>query len=710
MCRLCIIWLIYPLFFPFPCRGTGKEATLSKAIFGSVIGGLVVIVALVMTLALTLSVGDARLGRSAPTLLIPLVGGGVDVPEQVAGPEYPPPLPVPPRLPAEVFPIPPGPSAALTASATGQLRFALSGLRANGQPRVVARSYDNLPWEAMRDEDMQPMQVRCTSATSAQCTLYGTAAPTYAEGTVPPEAATVDATGRAARLLSQFSFGATKAEIIAAAAQTPDEWMQSQMSLTPSLLRSHVRKRQNPRPQLLTDLGNLHGICSPGARYTPVTSGGSGANTQTLAAADLQVQQIGNTSDVAIVRASNCDPYKFTGLHEAFIVHSGQRYRHDPRLLLLRNSPGLPAGGIPGQMCPSVPSTFVNAWSCVRRASCGLASVTSVELLLDATALRRWYTGSQRYVYTVKNLRLEAPFDVTPCSGVSRWERSAGNCPAPSALDGTTTNIITTALTNTLDSTNPFVRDIELPGPAGCTAAPGVSLTVNGECFTHVHPNQYQVRDFTDWGGPGMLHPGNTDNGVPRTPNPIYKWAENGGTDLPWPASHPLTRWGDANLRHIPVVGRLGDSVDFLALTGELQSPDMSVYAGAAGAGEGIGAFESCGSPGEMGNDGSLGHRYIIPREDVEDEDHSRMLDFSYSWSMGKSMAWMNNALLAPDQLRQRAAWALQQIFTIGDNDSIQQTLTDTWASYSDIFVRNAFGNYRQIMKEVAYHPLVINH
>jgi uncharacterized protein (DUF1800 family) len=65
------------------------------------------------------------------------------------------------------------------------------------------------------------------------------------------------------------------------------------------------------------------------------------------------------------------------------------------------------------------------------------------------------------------------------------------------------------------------------------------------------------------------------------------------------------------------------------------------------------------------------------------------------------------NSLKAPDQLRQRIAWALSQVFAvspsaINDNDEVEH-----WLVYYDIFVRNAFGSYRSMLKDVAYSPMM---
>ena len=61
---------------------------------------------------------------------------------------------------------------------------------------------------------------------------------------------------------------------------------------------------------------------------------------------------------------------------------------------------------------------------------------------------------------------------------------------------------------------------------------------------------------------------------------------------------------------------------------------------------------------------------------------------------------WFTLALNAPDQLRQRVAWALSQIFVVGAGmDTFQ---SEPWHTYYDIFVRNAFGSYRDVLREVA--------
>lgn len=60
--------------------------------------------------------------------------------------------------------------------------------------------------------------------------------------------------------------------------------------------------------------------------------------------------------------------------------------------------------------------------------------------------------------------------------------------------------------------------------------------------------------------------------------------------------------------------------------------------------------------------------------------------------------------LTASDQLRQRAAWSLAQIF-VNSGKELYEEISETWMSYYDIFVRHAFGNVLDILKEVTFSP-----
>lgn len=69
-------------------------------------------------------------------------------------------------------------------------------------------------------------------------------------------------------------------------------------------------------------------------------------------------------------------------------------------------------------------------------------------------------------------------------------------------------------------------------------------------------------------------------------------------------------------------------------------------------------------------------------------------------------MVWTMKAMYAQDQLRQRVAWALSQIIVVGADDR-KDEWNEKWAHFYDIFVRNAFGNFRDILGAVTYSPLM---
>lgn len=79
--------------------------------------------------------------------------------------------------------------------------------------------------------------------------------------------------------------------------------------------------------------------------------------------------------------------------------------------------------------------------------------------------------------------------------------------------------------------------------------------------------------------------------------------------------------------------------------------------------------------------------------------------DLLYPWTHTKEIIWYEAAINAEDQLRQRIAWALSQFFVVGEIGSDHSQLGERWTNYYDIFVRNAFGNFRQILSEVTWSP-----
>ncbi len=68
------------------------------------------------------------------------------------------------------------------------------------------------------------------------------------------------------------------------------------------------------------------------------------------------------------------------------------------------------------------------------------------------------------------------------------------------------------------------------------------------------------------------------------------------------------------------------------------------------------------------------------------------------------NMAWFDNAVNRPDQLRQRVALALSEILVISNNSDLEG-FGEASSDYYDIFLNEAFGNYENILRKVTLHP-----
>lgn len=67
---------------------------------------------------------------------------------------------------------------------------------------------------------------------------------------------------------------------------------------------------------------------------------------------------------------------------------------------------------------------------------------------------------------------------------------------------------------------------------------------------------------------------------------------------------------------------------------------------------------------------------------------------------------WWRQAIQAEDQLRQRVAFALSQILVVSAHDGLSAEQFGL-ANYYDILLRNAFGNYRDLLEEVTRNPVM---
>ena len=71
---------------------------------------------------------------------------------------------------------------------------------------------------------------------------------------------------------------------------------------------------------------------------------------------------------------------------------------------------------------------------------------------------------------------------------------------------------------------------------------------------------------------------------------------------------------------------------------------------------------------------------------------------------------WFLGAIKGRDQLRQRVAFALSEIFVISDENSKVRTHQYGAAHYYDMLAGHAFGNYRELLGDVTLHPMMGNY
>jgi uncharacterized protein (DUF1800 family) len=67
--------------------------------------------------------------------------------------------------------------------------------------------------------------------------------------------------------------------------------------------------------------------------------------------------------------------------------------------------------------------------------------------------------------------------------------------------------------------------------------------------------------------------------------------------------------------------------------------------------------------------------------------------------------AWWSRAIAAPDQLRQRVAFALSEILVASLTGSELGNRPYSLPAYYDVLVRDAFGNYRQLLEDITLNP-----
>jgi len=466
-------------------------------------------------------------------------------------------------------------------------------------------------------------------------------------------------------------------------------------------------------------------LANPNISFPPVDPGDSDATAaNTVEYSTNQATVEASVFDIGSVvlrsRSGACNkPYaKYMKLGTKY-------YKHDPRLKLAANTPSEPVTtptsinfinttSIHKQeagrwnRCPDVPMNPFNRANCKRSIAC-LPLVWDTKIFpLNEANLRQFYLLSSRYVYYVTGLKLENPYAISPCTGTSRWKKLSGNCAAnggETGVDADTKIALVSAINGTTDQLNPFVRDAHVTGTCnaanGGVSTIGAKVEVNGICWQHVHAKEYSVFDFSYF---SEMHEGNSNFLVSE--NPIHKWAKAGGVNIQFPASHPMSRWASITGHmqpHFILIGRYGDSADFRLLPADVQTNELAAHIGSAGRIP-TGMQDSCGSPGEAANDPANGNHYQIQYKRSGTLYSKTYL--TYGPSDARQMVWYTSVMRASDSLRQRAAWVLAQIYVMSGTDG-DEAFTEIWGSMYDVFVRNAFGNLRGVLRQVSFNAMM---
>lgn len=75
-------------------------------------------------------------------------------------------------------------------------------------------------------------------------------------------------------------------------------------------------------------------------------------------------------------------------------------------------------------------------------------------------------------------------------------------------------------------------------------------------------------------------------------------------------------------------------------------------------------------------------------------------------WQTPRQEAWWQHALTAPDQLRQRMAWALSQLVVVSQEGALDASHLEV-TLYYDALLNHAFGNFRDLLSTVTKSPVM---
>lgn len=74
-------------------------------------------------------------------------------------------------------------------------------------------------------------------------------------------------------------------------------------------------------------------------------------------------------------------------------------------------------------------------------------------------------------------------------------------------------------------------------------------------------------------------------------------------------------------------------------------------------------------------------------------------------WRSYRISAWWQRSLFAEDQLRQRVAFALSELFVVSEFNGVLSDSPEALTQYYDLLLTHAFGTYRQLLEAVTLSP-----
>ena len=93
-----------------------------------------------------------------------------------------------------------------------------------------------------------------------------------------------------------------------------------------------------------------------------------------------------------------------------------------------------------------------------------------------------------------------------------------------------------------------------------------------------------------------------------------------------------------------------------------------------------------------------------LTEEEVEEERMYFLEDVFGPYYLHFQNIWWHNMVSNEDQLRQRVAYALSQIFVVSSQSDLGDN-ADALTFFYDILLRHAFGNFRDLIEEVTFSP-----